>query len=392
MRYKSTKSLKTPIAIAAGILILLSGFHVNAQKVKQFKGEANLSYRVPAYDIAKKNILIVADNDGTEMFDMMAPFYLFNATGKANVFVVSERRAPILLVNSLFILPHYSFAGIDSLHIMPDVIVIPNLSMRIKVAPQKVNVDWIRNHINAGTIVLSICDGAATAAATGLYDDLPITTHASDFCKLKKQFPKAHWVKNISVTESGNFYSTAGVSNATEGSLTVIRRLFGEQTMRSVMREIRYPSDTIKVSHESRRVDRTAVVRIIGKVLFKKREHIGVLMQDDVNEFELAGLLDTYVRSFPKSINSFTNDGGKIISKYGLNIYPTGDINRQKITDLLVLDGVSAKMNSSLSAHARFITYYGEANDYPIESYLAAIQVQYGKNLMECVKLMLDYN
>ncbi|MBK5279203.1 MAG: hypothetical protein JJE09_10110 [Bacteroidia bacterium] len=47
--------------------------------------------------VSKKNVFIVADNVGTEMFDMMAPFYLFSSTGEANVYIVAEHRSAIIV-------------------------------------------------------------------------------------------------------------------------------------------------------------------------------------------------------------------------------------------------------------------------------------------------------
>src|SRR3954469_3803769 len=117
---------------------------VFSQKIKAYKGGNNLIWSKHTFDSAKKTIFIVADNDGTEMFDLMAPFYLFNATEKANVYVVSEKKAPILLFNSLFILPHYSFSEIDSLGITPDVIVIPNVTIHLKTPPKSSTVNWIK--------------------------------------------------------------------------------------------------------------------------------------------------------------------------------------------------------------------------------------------------------
>src|SRR3954453_19764402 len=120
---------KALLAIVAFLLInaIILYFalpQVFSQKLKAYKGNNNFAWSKPIHNSAKKTVIIVADNDGTEMFDLMAPFYLFNATEKANVYVVSEKKTPILLVNSLFILPHSSVTKMDSLHITPDVIVI----------------------------------------------------------------------------------------------------------------------------------------------------------------------------------------------------------------------------------------------------------------------------
>jgi transcriptional regulator GlxA family with amidase domain len=389
---------KTLLAIFAFLLInaIILYFalpQVFAQKIKVFKGSNNFAWSAPKLDKAKKTVIIVADNDGTEMFDLMAPFFLFNATEKANVYVVSEKKAPILLVNSLFILPHYSFLEIDSMHITPDVIVIPNVTIHLKTPPKSSTVNWIKKHYTGSNIILSICDGSAMAAATGLYDGKPITTHASDYKTLEKQFPKAGWVSDISVTQSGNLYSTAGVSNAVEGSLTVINRVFGEETMQAVLHEVAYPHAEVKVDHQSKVVNKGAIIKIASKMLFKKNYRIGVLLTDSINEFELASVLDTYVRSFPKSINSFSKNGTSISSKYGLTLYPTGDTAEDHVNELHILNpNLLDKTEGIAFTNASIIKYNTQRNIYVIETCLERIAALYGTSFKSCVKLMLDYN
>ena len=393
------KKIKNAFLISVTALLLLSLLlyvalpQVFAQKIKVYKGSGNLAWSKPAFDSAKKTVIIVADNEGTEMFDLMAPFYLFNATEKANVYVVSEKKSPILLVNSLFILPHYSFSEIDSLHIIPDIIVIPNVTIHLKAPPKPSTVNWIKKLYTGNNIILSICDGSATAAATGIYNGKPITTHASDFKTLEKQFPKANWIKDISVTESGNLYSTAGVSNAVEGSLVVIKRVFGEQTMQTVLHEVSYPYADIQVAHQSRVVSKGSIIKIASKMLFKKNYKIGVLLTDSLNEFELASVLDTYVRSFPKSINSFSIAGKNISSKYGLTLYPTGDLKEDQVNEVHILNPKAFKNSEhNLFTGASVITYSTGQKLYPIEICLTRIKTLYGTNFKNCVKLMLDYN
>jgi len=279
------------------------------------------------------------------------------------------------------------------LDIIPDVIVIPNLAIHLKTPPKPSTVKWIKSHYTGANIILSICDGSATAAATGLYDGKPLTTHASDYTTLQKQFPKAHWIKEISVTESGNLYSTAGVSNAVEGSLTVIKRLFGEQTMQAVLHDVRYPHSDVKINHKSMVVNKGAIIKIASKMLLKKNYKIGVLLTDSLNEFELASVLDTYVRSFPKSINSFSVNGKNITSKYGLTIYPTGDPKEDRVNEVHVLNSKSFNVpEQKLFSHASIIKYSTERKLYPIETCLSRISSLYGANFENCVKLMLDYN
>jgi transcriptional regulator GlxA family with amidase domain len=372
-----------------GCLIFLSVPRVFCQGLKVFNDTNCLQWSKPQFDSTKKTIVILAQNQGTELFDLMAPFYMFNATQQANVYIVSEHKAPVLLVNSLFILPHFSFTEFESANIHPDVIVIPNLTVRLKSPPNTANVNWIKAHYTGSNIILSVCDGSATAAATGLYDGKPLTTHASDLATLKKQYPNASWVANTTVTESGNLYSTAGVSNAVEGSLTVIGKLFGHETMQKVLHDIRYPHGDIRVEHQSRVVNKGAMVKIGSKMIFRKSRKVGVLLTDNINEFELASVLDTYVRSFPKSINSITLNSKSVSSKYGLTLFPTAEYKAKRLNELHVIDD---RLSTESLFNKEVVVKYTTETIYPIEACLGRIQSQYGSKFRNCVKLMLDYN
>ncbi len=198
-----------------------------------WSGNSIVRSKLPMYDPAKKTVFIIADNKLTEMFDMLAPFYLFNATEKANVYIVAKEKTPISIKRDLFVTPQLTFREVDSLHLPADVIVIPALSIRDE-HQDTVIISWIKKHFTRETKMLTICDGASTGAATGLYDGKPITAHASDFGDIKSHFDKPLWVQNVSVAKSGNLFSTAGVSNAVEGSLSVIEELFGSETTKKV--------------------------------------------------------------------------------------------------------------------------------------------------------------
>jgi transcriptional regulator GlxA family with amidase domain len=96
------------------------------------------------------------------------------------------------------------------LKLLADVIVIPALSHRDEHQDTTV-VNWIKAHFSDNTKILAVCDGASTAAATGLYDGKPLTCHASDYAGIEKHISAIQWEQNTAVTKSGNLYSTAGV-------------------------------------------------------------------------------------------------------------------------------------------------------------------------------------
>lgn len=358
-----------------------------------FEGANNFSYSLPDYDSAKKTVVVVANNDGTELFDMMAPYYLFNATGKANVYIIAKEKAPIVVKKGLFVLPQFTFKEIDSLNISPDVIVIPFLSVIDSVDQDPYILEWIKSHYSINTTILSVCDGSATAAATGLYDYKPITAHASDFAMIKRQFSKPLWIQNNSVVGSDNLFSTAGVSNATEGSLIVINNLFGKETMQKVIDDVQYSYSSPKMEHTSntfRFADKASVAK---KIMFRKNRRIGVLLQNNINEFDLSAILDTYNRTFPKSIESFSENDSAVTTKYGLTILPTGKIGRNMPDEIHVIASSSFSLSEKGAfSRAKIVNYDLKRTRYIIDECLIRIRDMYGAKFQGVVKLMLDYN
>ena len=360
---------------------------------EKYKGNNDFIYTYPKFDSTKKTVIIIADNDGTEIFDMMTPFYLFNATEKANVYIVAEKKNPVTVIKGFFLLPHYSFDEFDSTAIKPDVIVIPNLSAMDAKHQNPVIVSWIKKRYLATTKILSVCDGSMTAAATGIYDGKLLTTHASDYTSIKKQYTKPMWVQNVSVTNDGNLFSTGGVSNAVEGSLSVINQVFGTETMMEVKENINYPHILPKMEHRSIALNFNNKLTIGNKVIFKKNKRVGLLLQYGINEFELAAIMDTYNRTFPSSIESFVSIGKNITSKYGLTIIPSGNINSVKLDELHILNSVLfTKEEEKYFEKAEIVKYDNLQQQYIINYCLDRISKQYGKKYQNITKLLLDYN
>src|SRR5689334_16130207 len=104
---KKAKMMKTAIILIAVTALL---FHACAPlrefgRTPAYEGANDFAYQLPAYNSLNKTVVIVANNEGTELFDMMAPYYLFNATGKANVYIVAKAKVPIVVKKGLFLLP-----------------------------------------------------------------------------------------------------------------------------------------------------------------------------------------------------------------------------------------------------------------------------------------------
>lgn len=389
------KLIKIALIIVGFLLTIALVVFLRLQPIREwnnlrtYNGTSNFNALAPGYDLSKKTILIVADNNGTEMFDMMAPYYLFSATEKANVYVVAEKKYPITMKKGPYILPHFTFREIDTMRMHVDVIVIPYMSD----PAGSVKVNWIKSHYSDSTMILAICDGAWTAAATGIYDGKLLTAHASDFETIKNKFSRPIWVQQTSFTRSGNLFSTAGVSNAVEGSLAVINELFGEGTMKDVLRNIHYYNSDIQKEHKSLAVNTNAKFSALTKMIFKKNNRVGVLLQDGINEFDLAGIFDTYNRTLPSSIRAFTMNGTAVTSKYGLTLIATDDMHLVKIDEMHVVNAESLS-NSDLIRlkNIQVVTYHHTDGQYIINECLSRINREYGETFQNLVKRALDYN
>lgn len=382
-------SLST-LVVVCGVLALLLQPVITLGQTSSYEGDNHFVWEKSAFDATKKTVFIIADNKATEMFDMLAPFYLFNNTGQLNVYIVAKEKAPVLIKKDLFILPQLTLKEADSLKIVADVIVIPALSNRDEKQDPDI-ISFIRNHFTSTTKILAVCDGASTAAATGLFDGKPITCHASDFKMVKSHFSKPQWVQDVSVAQSGNLYSTAGVSNAVEGSLMVINDLLGTQTMREVAANIHYPHPEILTAHQSIAITFGNEFTIVTKVIIQQNRKLGMLLQDGMSEFELVSVLDTYVRSFPKSFKFLTQGDSTVRTAYGLTVMHTGGNDPKNVDELHVLMPGGKDIMNSINADTRIVNY-DLKNQYPIEVCLARIGDLYGEKFKTVVKLMLDYN
>lgn len=357
-----------------------------------WSGNNMVKSKLPVYDSSKKTVFIIADYKLTEMFDMLAPFYLFNATEKANVYIVSKEKTPIAIKRNLFVVPQLSFSEADSMRLHADVIVIPALSIRDEHQDSSV-IGWIKKYFSPETKMLTICDGASTGAATGLYDGKPITCHASDFEATKAHFKKPLWVQQVSVANAGNLFSTAGVSNAVEGSLVVIEELFGAETTRKAAAEINYPHEKIKLTHQSTALNSSNMFAVAKKVFFKSNRNIGILLENGTNEFLMAAILDTYSRSLPTSFNTYILHDSSIQTKYGLSIIYTGHNNFKGLDELhLTMPKSFSKEDEMLFANIKTVQYDKMQNEYLFNICLKRIGEQYGHQFEKFVKVSLDYN
>jgi len=394
---KRRKSTVPKIIIKTGSILVLTLGIITFKACKPIQGfmskpeyaeTSDLSLNYPKPKPSSKTIILIADNQGTEIFDLLAPYYILKASTNANVFIVSKHDLQIPLHRGLSILPHHTFESFDALDIRPDAIVIPNLST---IMPAEVDIDiiaFIKQNYDNDTYVLSVCDGAATAAKTGIFDDRQMTAHASDIPYFKKWYPNIEWKTNKRYTISDNLIATAGVSNATEGTLMLISMLFDANTVEKAIKSINYPSDSVLNNHQSNPINFSDKVNILSKVTLKGNKKIGVLLEDNVSEFNLAALLDTYSRTFPKSIDTFSDNGKPVTSKHGLTLIPTESL--LGFDTLMCLDcDVTKEQENNGTNFKKVILDTNYVFDQVLNNHIGK---EFNESFTQVVAKLLDYN
>ena len=174
MKHLKRFSILIPLMILSSMIYQSCRPLLEMDRIPTFKSTAPYKIGETLYDPTKKTVVIIANNEGTEIFDLLAPFYLFSATQKANVFIVAPKKTPITLLKGVFALPNLTLKEIDSLKITPDVIVIPAMVKVFKEKNSKIQ-NWIKDNYKADTKILSVCAGSLVAAATGIYDGKILT-------------------------------------------------------------------------------------------------------------------------------------------------------------------------------------------------------------------------
>ena len=128
-------------------------------------------------------------------------------------------------------------------------------------------------------------------------------------------------------------------------------------------------------------------------MLFKENKTVGILLQNGMNEMDLAALFDINARTMPASVVAIVADGNSITTKHGLTIVSTDKINPGTVDELHVLkqNDVSEKQASQFK-NADVIYYDDRQGTYIIDVCLKRIKENYGESFSNFVKLTLDYN
>ncbi|GAB3437013.1 DJ-1/PfpI family protein [Flindersiella endophytica] len=181
--------------------------------------------------------------EGVEELDFAGPWEVLGAwsrmdTGPAEVTTVAETSEPLRCAHGLTVTPDRAWADRPAY----DLLVLPG--GRVGNVNNSAVHERLRALSDAGTLMVSICNGALVYAEAGLLDGKPATTHWGSIERLEELGkepgrdievrPEAHYV------DAGQVLTAAGVSAGIDLALYLIKRLDSEQAAKDVRRYIQY--------------------------------------------------------------------------------------------------------------------------------------------------------
>lgn len=300
--------------------------------------------QVPEYDASKPTVAVLLANEVTEVFDFLVPYEMFAMTEAYNVYGVAPNREIKSLTGGLDVIPHYSFAEMDTLlGKSPDIIVIPFMPMldENQYAPVR---EWIQKHSSVNTTLLSICNGAENLADTGLLDGKSAATHWGDVNRLIKKYPEIQWVKDQRYVQQGSIISSAGLTSGIDATLRVISDQLGDAAAKKVAEQMNYPSyDYVLNPHmEPFNAKLSDISYIMNNAFQWKKVKAGVLLYNGADELDLSSAFDTYGASGTTRTLAVSNQNEPIVTKHGLNIVARYQIENVPKLEKMIIVGANA--------------------------------------------------
>ncbi|WP_036567436.1 helix-turn-helix domain-containing protein [Nocardia sp. BMG51109] len=99
----------------------------------------------------------------------------------------------------------------------------------------------VRDAVDAGATVLTVCSGAFLAGAAGLLDGRKCTTHWRHVGKLAERYPSATVDPDVLFVDEGNLITSAGTAAGIDACLHLVRRELGSAVANKIARRMVVP-------------------------------------------------------------------------------------------------------------------------------------------------------
>lgn len=274
-----------------------------------------LAFAAPA--MARPLVVILADAEGTETTDLIAPYSILAESGAVEVKVVAATTAPIRLMPGMAsVSPQMTLAELARRPKGPDVVIVP--AMHRVSDPERAA--WLRAQARSGARMMSICDGALVLADAGLLDGRQATVHWFSADTLAKKHPKVSLRRDLRWVTDGAITTTAGVSASAPASLALLKDLAGDEVMRETARRLGLATpDPRHAGGDYRMASGPIRVGAGNALAFWRRDDVRVALSPGVDELSFAAVLDGWSRTYRST--AWATGPATVVSRRGLTIH-----------------------------------------------------------------------
>lgn len=357
-------ALSVAIVALAGVLPFKTGA---AHAPEADASRAIITLPAPKPGRAKPVVAVVADANGAETTDFLIPYGVLKESGAATVFGVSTTSDPIQLQAVVKIRADHTLAQFDAAQPAGADIVIVPAQMKPK---SKALTAWIRQQVDKGAVVVSICEGARVLAGMGLLEGKRATTHFASLAELGKKYPRTTWVRDQRWVQDGRVITTTGVSASIPASLAIVEGIAGHDVAHATAD--RLGAGDWSPRHKTAEFTITKADYALGMsnfASFWKHETVEAPLNPGVDEIALALQTDAWRRSLRAKV--VVAGAAPVRGRYGLTIIPDAP-HRADATVLRPTAGGSARvLDWTLAEMTR---RYG-----PETARLAWLSLEYGR-------------
>jgi len=172
-------------------------------------------------------VLMIAQNQGTEITDLLVPFAVLSRAGiEVTVVATEPGKVELWPAFNLVNLPLLQDVDVSDY----DLLLVPAVLQPAEQGLQS----FLRRFVDHGGLVASTCDGVNVLAESGLLDGHRATGHFYSHKSRVKNYPDVAWVQDIRYLEDTPFITTAGVSASAPAAVYLVQRLLNEQAANRV--------------------------------------------------------------------------------------------------------------------------------------------------------------
>lgn len=282
--------------------------------------------RGPVDGPAPFRALFVLGHEGTEIFDLMAPYEVFAASGAFAVSTVAAERRPLPLTGRIAALPHVTFRNAPP----ADVIVVPAVAdpkeeSLLSFLSERAR-ERARSQPGSPPLFLSVCEGARALAAARVLDGKRATTHFFAVAGLAKDHPEVEFVEGHRYVYDPPILSSAGVSSALDASLEAVALMAGEAVAAQTADELGI--DWLREEDLAGRDRRAPTHRVVAADVWRllsgyltpwHARELALWLRPGSSEIAVAALADAWPRTLRVSFR-VVGEPGLIETRHGLHL------------------------------------------------------------------------